>query len=131
MKTLEQLNELSDYAINCAVAEKMGHDPEHEHRHYNPKLNDAMWYEGKTYHSADYCNTPNDYMPIAIEHKINITHSMYPGREDVTVMYMHPFGTPLDIVKRDRAEITVPCEQTGRAVCIAFLLIRAEGVSND
>jgi len=29
MKALEQLNELSDYEINCAVAEKMGHDPDH------------------------------------------------------------------------------------------------------
>ena len=68
------MNTQTDYEKNCAVAEKLGYNPDHDHRNY-PQVNGAvsnavMWYEGKSYHSADYCNDPRDYMLIAIEYCI-------------------------------------------------------------
>jgi len=114
MKTIEQLNALSDYEINCAVAEKLGKTIDHDHRSYG-NSDDAMWYEGKTYHSAGYCKIPNDYMPIAIEHRISISFK----DDTVTASCLIREFKKVD----DFVQITEPKTKTGRAVCIASLLI--------
>ena len=98
MKTLEQLNMLTEHEINCAVAEKR----------------DDFKPDGKTYLLFD-CNNPNDYMPIAINHQISIwmdndgeVSCSYKGQQE-----------------GDRP-MYVPKDQTGRAVCIAFLLMELD-----
>jgi len=114
MKTIEQLNALSDYEINCAVAEKLGKTIDHDHRSYG-NSDDAMWYEGKTYHSAGYCKIPNDYMPIAIEHNITIDFSSV---ANTVCAVMIDRDIDLWVCSDD-----LPKPQAGRAVCIAYLLM--------
>ena len=121
MKTLEQLNELSDYEINCAVAEKLGHIIYNKitRQHFNDHSNDLLISpRGVEQVWVDYCGTPNDYMPIAIEHEI-------------TIDFMEDDGTVCAIAIRPDIEEYVcsddlPKAQTGRAVCIAFLLMELD-----
>jgi len=98
---IDQLNALSDAELNRAV--KCKYD----------NITSAPY----ALFVADYCNTPNYYMPIAIEHGISIIQ-----------------GTPSCVVWCDwdnNASQTdeFPKNQTGRAICIAFLLMN--GDSND
>lgn len=110
--TLEQLNELSDYELRYEVATKKGY-------------NFACLVDGERLQiptkeglvNYDPCNDPRDYMPIAIEHGITI--ELNPFKKDVRCISTDSDGwqhvTALDSDK-----------QTGRAVCIAFLLMEID-----
>ncbi len=124
MKTLEQLNELSDYEINCAVAEKLGfyallHENMDDGQLYQlkNKFGKSAVYVQETdddsFYGKDYCNDPRDYMPIAIEHGISITHT---GMNGVTYIVVQQHnGRPISGLQG---------YEVGRAVCIAFLLMQ-------
>jgi len=118
--TLEQLNELSDYELNCETAEKLGHVVLKR-----GMGDDILIKTMTTARPVNYCNNPNDYMPIAIKYKINIVHSLE-NRDNVTAMYIHPYGTPMKVIIKERFEVVYPAVQTGRAVVIAFLLMGDE-----
>ena len=120
MKTLDQLNQMTDYELNCAVAEKLGLDVRNKTisgRYLStngtavlcsPKGEIQVW--------KDYCNTPNDYMPIAIEHGIDIEFDVMSadGEKVVCCTWAAAGGETEDY----------PRAQTGRAVCIAFLMMQ-------
>lgn len=92
--TIEQLNELTDYEINCAVYDKIHKDSESG--------------DGYVMGHYYYCETPNRYMPIAIEHGIDI----FINPDDVQCCDPKGYATR-----------KYPKAQTGRAVCIAYLLM--------
>ena len=77
---MSKYESMSDFEINKAVALALGHNPEPDEEYrtmsmigLSTKPNESvMWYEGKTYHSADYCNNPSDAWPIIIENSISI-----------------------------------------------------------
>ena len=125
MKTLEQLSELSDYEINCAVAEKLGHVIYNKitRAHFNDHSNDLLISpRGVEQVWVDYCGTPNDYMPIAIEHGIDIKFDSVDSNE---------FDTGCDWVScsylNSKCDMAFyPRKKTGRAVCIAFLLMELD-----
>ncbi len=94
--TLEQLNELSDYELNCAVAEKLGEPSD-------------------CYMRKDYCNNPNDYMPIAIEHRINIEWLKAP---DAVMCTAGDYGNICRSINKE--------SDLGRSVCIVFLLMEID-----
>ena len=69
--------EMSDFEINKAVALALGIRLEHDSEYHDHPLVDSnnsyiMWYEGKTYRTADYCNRPSDAWPIIIDNTITI-----------------------------------------------------------
>ena len=117
MKTLEQFNELRDYEINCAVAEKLGHVIYNKitRAHFNDHSNDLLISpRGAEQVWVDYCGTPNDYMPIAIEHGISIVFKI----QDTLVQCLYTQNEDMhSLPYYDKS-------QTGRAVCIAFLLMQ-------
>jgi len=114
MKTVEQLNELSNIELNKSVAVKMGMsidcvtcsddaiyaemDPKGWNVEFNP------------------CIDPRDYMPIAIKHGIDI--EFWKGYKQVMCHF----------VSDGEGKMTerYPEAQTGRAVCIAFLLMEID-----
>ena len=117
--TLDQLNELSDYEINCAVAEKLGYVV------IKRGLGaDVLIKTMRFSRPVNYCNTPNDYMPIASENCITIdfnTDDTVCGaytREGADMSDYNPY----DFICSD----DMPKSQTGRAVCIAFLLMEID-----
>lgn len=115
MKSLEQLNALSDYEINCAVADKylpceyILDGPEKQVWLAN-FIGDTSILEG--YAEFNPCAVANDYMPIAIEHGISIKLRR---KSDIGLPYA---SAPLcDRVYADSND-KIP-----RAVCIAYLLM--------
>jgi len=121
--TLEQINELSDYEINCAVAEKLGHVIYNKitRTHFNDHSNELLISpRGVEQVWVDYCGTPNDYMPIAIKHGIDIIFSS-DGYDVQACGY-----SDKDFSSSDCWSSTMPKAQTGRAVCIAFLLMELD-----
>ena len=106
---------MTDYEINCAVAEKLGLELEHDHRNYSPQSDSVMWYAGKTYHDADYCNDPRDYMKLAIEYKIDITYGNIEGQVWATARDDN--GPLIDSGTKT---------ETGRAVCEVFLMMEID-----
>ena len=112
--TIEQLNALSDYEINCAAVEKLGL-PAH-------RGNGNLTYkDGKSeLKPFDYCNDPRHYMPIAIEHGITIEFAkLVINKEDVVLCSSSVTKHLSGVFARDK---------TGRAICTAFLLMNQEPV---
>tara|TARA_R110000851_G_scaffold187318_1_gene337175 strand:+ start:63242 stop:63778 length:537 start_codon:yes stop_codon:yes gene_type:complete len=121
MITIDNLSTMIVYEKNCAVAEQEGYVIDHDHRNYNPKCNDAMWYEGKTYYSANYCNDPRDYMKLAIKYGITIAQDAE-KQEVFCVAYRESLISGEDSFTSK----IYPNEQTGEAVVDAFLLMEIE-----
>lgn len=131
--TIEQLNALSDYEINCAVAIKENPDLGHAmDEQVTETTGSAVNFRLSTptgdccdAGTYDYCNNPSDYMPIAIEHGISINfdgvdpNEFDKGIDWVSCSYR---GSECDMN-------FYPRKNTGKAVCIAFLLMNGE--SND
>jgi hypothetical protein len=71
---------MSDFEINKAVAVALGYKPEPDDEYRAMSMiglstkpdESVMWYEGKTYRSADYCNNPSDAWPIIVESGISM-----------------------------------------------------------
>ena len=93
--TLEQLNEMTDYAINCDVRNKL--------RAELP--------------TAGYCNNPNDYMPIAIEHGIS---PVFYKQADSMQAYLNNGQTEIGSV------YPILPELVGKMLMIAFLLMEID-----
>lgn len=72
--TTQQLQAMDDAEINEAIALKLG-------MVINSYCGDAVMcgYEGlrSTFADRDYCNNPNDIMPLAFERKIGIEYCHY------------------------------------------------------
>lgn len=100
MKTLEQLNELSDDKINHKVALKAR--IKHE---YCGQTGIIDIDKGLGFERYNPCENPSHYMPIAIEHCIDID---FAGDQ---------------VYCEFEEKMFYPKAQTGRAVCIAFLLM--------
>ena len=117
--TIEQLNALSDYEINCAVAKKLGYRVEYEIQQnigFTESFREQYphtiwgWKDNKSpCEQLCFTRTPDEYMPIAIEHGITIEF------EDKKVMTCDEHGF-------NHSEF-METSQTGRAVCIVFLLM--------
>ncbi len=114
--TIEQLNALSDYEINCAVTEKLGLDVRSKTSRFGAVLCSP---KGEVQVFKDFCDLPNDYMPIAIEHGISIVFN----QEEVETDYSKDFDQYMSDYYTVKG---LPKTQTGRAVCIAFLLMNGE-----
>jgi len=75
--TKEQLQGVSDFEVNKTLAELLGKKVE-QHSIFNVGL---QWCfvdgEGNLYRMSDYCNTPNDIMPLAFEYELNIHKNRY------------------------------------------------------
>jgi hypothetical protein len=121
--TPEQLESMSDNEKTLAVAIKSGikHDVCEM-----TGIVDIDSERGLSFERYNPLENPAHYMPIAIEHRINIVHGLDPKEKDVTAMVMLPYETPLDVVKRNRPEVTYHKSATGRAVCECFLLMEIE-----
>ena len=121
---IDQLNEMSDYEINCAVAENLElivtGDPEvylsenYLIRVYEKDENGdrgALWAT-----LISFVDMARYYMPIAIEHGISI--------------YFSTTGEVSCVTYDDQGWATkgkdLNSTKTGRAVCIAFLLMNGE-----
>lgn len=77
MKTLEQLNELSDYERNCAVAEKLGYVVLKR-----GMGDDVLIKTMKLARPVNYCSNPNDIMPILFANHISLhPNGWYQGPE--------------------------------------------------
>ena len=110
--TLEQLTMLSDYELNCAVAEKKGLPVRKRiSKDGNSVYTDDLKGTGCF---VDYCNTPNDYMPIAIEHGISPVSYK---QADSMMAYLNNGQTAIG-----RAYPLLP-ELVGKMLMIAFLLM--------
>ena len=129
--TIDQLNALSDYEINCAVAEKLGLYLVDRCVGFKAtctqlgKSKDSVLTskkkDGYSVRIKDYCLDPCDYMPIAIEHGISIVFN----QEEVETDYSKDFD---QYVSDYYTVKSLPKTQTGRAICIAFLLMNQEPV---
>ena len=119
----ETAKELSGIEINQAVADKLGYGVSVSGKGQALSkdgvsivvLKNAT---GNTEH-FDPCNIPNDYMPIAIEHHIEIS----PYYDDVYCTLWSAEGMIIGVRKK-----YYPKEQTGRAVCEAYLKIGVKNV---
>ena len=71
MITKEQLQVMSDFEVNKALAVAMGRyvGEVGEWMPNGVKVKDES---GFFYSEMNYCNTPNDIMPLAFEHKLEI-----------------------------------------------------------
>ncbi|MBL4795906.1 MAG: hypothetical protein JKY50_00675 [Oleispira sp.] len=109
MKTLEQLNELSENELILAVAIKAGikHDVCEQ-----TGIVDVDAERGLSFERYNPLTNPSHYMPIAIEHDITIYI------DNGKVKCFDPVGE-IDTGWLLKA-------QTGRAVCIAFLLMETD-----
>jgi len=136
---IDQLNALSDYEINCAVAEKLGYRVEREIQ-ANIGFTESFreqyphtiwgWKDNKSpCEQLCFTRTPDEYMPIAIKHAINISHSIDRERKNIIAEHYPGFDFSKGSRKQKRAKTVLPKAQTGRAVCITFLLMNGE--SND
>ena len=113
--TLEQLNELSDYELNCAAAEKLGL-PLLERYGKSVFANiDTRKCAPDQKGAIDYCNNSHDYMKLAIEHGISI---WLDNDGEVSCSYNGDIN--------GQVSLYLPKAQTGRAVVIAFLLMGDE-----
>jgi hypothetical protein len=77
MKTKEQLQAMSDFEVNKALAELLGH----KNCRKNPYSAEKVFFDASESSecestAANYCNTPDDIMPLAFEHKIRISPYM-------------------------------------------------------
>lgn len=63
---------MNDFELNKAIAEALGInlEPDSEYKSHGEISSCVMWYEGKTYHSANYCNNWSDLMPLVVEYGI-------------------------------------------------------------
>lgn len=122
--TPEQLKAMSDYEINCAVAKiQLVKEDERlkgvELEVYRERICGRVSKNHSiTVPVHDCCGDPRVYMPIVIEHCINIGFSIdYPERKNVIAEHR-----PLRL---DRAVVKVikPRAEVGRAVCEAFLMM--------
>jgi len=122
--TIEQLNMLNDYELNCAVAEKRGFKLYDNTKCADGAVNIDL--DNRGVHGALPCSTRNwvnlagDYMSIAIEYCIDIEFH----KADKTVQATnegHNYTRDNEIQTS-----SIPKDQTGRAVCIAFLLMQTE-----
>ena len=71
MITKEQLQAMSDFEVNKALAELLGH----KNCRKNPYSAEKVFFDASESSecestAANYCNTPDDIMPLAFEHKI-------------------------------------------------------------
>lgn len=72
MITKEQLHAMSDFEVSKALAVKLGFRIDNN-QDANPQITTVRRTCDSLMHAAfDYCNTPNDIMPLAFEHKISI-----------------------------------------------------------
>ena len=126
--TLKQLEPMSDYEINCAVAEKLGYyallhenmDEKELYRLKKIKGKNAIYVEEPCrsddddveWFQRDYCKNPSDYMPIAIDHGISINF----GKVDYVWATK---GEGFNSIDSGAKEL----DQTGIAVCECFLLM--------
>lgn len=110
--TINQLNALSDYEINCAVAEKLNLP---DIKIY-PKSILVSVNDGENLNDYDPCTDPRDYIAIAIEHNISILFNVF--RDKVKCSWSDP--------KASYAVPYMPKAELGRAVCISFLLMNGE-----
>lgn len=72
MITKKQLQSMSDFEVNKFLAELLGKKVE-QHSIFNVGL---QWCfvdgEGNLYRMSNYCNTPNDIIPLAFEHRVHV-----------------------------------------------------------
>ena len=120
--TLDQLNALSDYEINCAVAEKLGYEIQKSERLDSKFIsvyelsNDG---ERKVWAAhISFVDMAKYYMEIAVGRCIDIGFTT--DRNQVWCSWV-------DDSAIDETHC-YPKDQTGRAVCIAFLLMNQEPV---
>lgn len=80
--TTQQLQAMSDFEVNKALAEKLPYTHVVGDGKYPSQSDDAVHVERrKTKYGnieeigIDYCNNPNDIMPLAFERFINVNHS--------------------------------------------------------
>lgn len=120
MKTLEQLNKMTDYEISCAAAEKIGLKLHAGFRLSNGDVyierEIGCNYNATPFYTMNYCSNPSDYMPIAIEHGIDL-HFSACGYDVQACGYKNK-----DFSSSSCWSGYLPKAQTGRAVCIAYLL---------
>lgn len=132
--TLEQLQELTDYEINCAVVEKLGnyallHENMDEKESFKLKRDHgkaAIFVELKDktneytspWEKRNYCDDPRDYMEIAKKYNINIGWSIDRDRKNVIAQH-----DPSMHEQSERVKVILPKKQTGRAICIAYLMM--------
>ena len=69
----EQLQTMSDFEVNKALAELLGH----KNCRKNPYSAEKVFFDASESSecestAANYCNTPNDIMPLAFEHGISV-----------------------------------------------------------
>jgi len=109
MKTLEQLNEMTDFLLRYEVANKLGIS-------VCSNMADERLQVASPEGLIDYnpLINPAQYMPIAIEHGIDIRYSL--GGDTVGC---EGYKDEVEFV----CSGILPKAQTGRAVCIAYLLM--------
>ena len=122
MKTLEQLNKLSDYEINCAVAEKLGLEIYTGFKYGDGSVcvKADVGYKSSSppFSVRDYCNNPNDYMPIAEKYLIDIEFDDIGGRIAVCGYWEDKARKSWVSAKSNR--------KTGKSVGTAFLMMDNE-----
>ena len=71
---------MTDFELNKTIAKALGISLEPDSEYHN-RINSSsvMWYGGKSYHSADYCNNWSDLMPLVVEKGISLEAELRDG----------------------------------------------------
>lgn len=113
--TTEQLSAMSNTEINSCVAVKLGFTVQTIWKEDGIIILKYLANNNEVIRPVNYCQTPNDFMPIALECRIDIDH-------DIGKVYCcWGLCSPAEKTRFfDRKDV-------GRAVCEAFLLMRGKG----
>lgn len=110
---MKKLIEMSEHEINCLIATELGFKIKERWLNTGIIILNLLHNGNTVVRPVDYCKNSSDYMPIAIEHCIDI--DFYD--DDVQCSSC----THLNIYRTGRF---MPKSDTGRAVCERFLMTR-------
>tara|TARA_R110000850_G_scaffold11976_3_gene40708 strand:- start:6436 stop:6807 length:372 start_codon:yes stop_codon:yes gene_type:complete len=120
MITIDNLPTMSVYEKNCAVAEQEGFEVKQRWNEAGIIILDLLIDGKQAVRPVDYCNVPNDYMPLAIKYGISINFDGIDSNEfDVGQEWMY-----CSYAGMTRAAPLYSIDKTGEAVVDALLMIK-------